>query len=61
MAFKRIEHPLNWGDTELSYLITVGLNATNLWRAMGYKGNRPSASFMSKIYKLGYVAPERKG
>lgn len=55
MAFTpRTTHPLNWTDTELSYLISTGMNATNLWRAWGYKSNRPSHTFMRRIEHLGY-------
>lgn len=47
-------HPLQWSDTELKYLISTGLNATNLYRAMGNTGKRPSSDFMARIYRLGY-------
>lgn len=56
MAFEpRKDHPLHWTDTELAFLIVQGLNATNLWRAWGYKSNRPSHTFMKRIESLGYV------
>lgn len=54
-GFKPKPHPLGWTDTELAYLISTGMNAANLYRAWGYKTNRPTFAFMQRIYNLGYV------
>lgn len=55
MAFKQLIHPLGWGDKELTWLITTGMNATNLYRAMGYRGTVITPQFKERLYKLGWT------
>lgn len=45
-------HPLNWGDRELSYLVSTGMNMTNLYRAMGYKGRNVTDDFKERVARL---------
>jgi hypothetical protein len=51
MPFQRKTHPLNWGDKEIRWLISTGMNKTNIYRAMGYKG-QPTRSFISRLAAL---------
>jgi hypothetical protein len=56
MAFTaKTGHPRGWTDEDLKFLISTGMNATNLWRAWGYRSRRPSHTFMKRIEALGYV------
>lgn len=59
MPYKpKTDHPLGWTDTELKWLISTGMKASNLYKAMGYTGRIPSPAFLRRIEGLGYV---RKG
>lgn len=55
MAFTKKIHPLGWGDKELKYLISTGMNNTNLYRAMGgtVKPHYPiPKAFKERVEKL---------
>lgn len=45
----KTDHPLNWGDREIAWLLSTDMNPTNIYRAMGYRSDRPSASFLKRL------------
>lgn len=55
--FKKVIHPLGWGDIQLLWLLVCGPNRTGLnnraiYHAMGYIGRQPTPGFLVKLNGL---------
>lgn len=48
----KTDHPLDWTDRELKYLIGQGLPMLYLYKAMGYTGRVPTESFKKRVAAL---------